>query len=124
MRSYVIERILATIPVMTVVAVFVFGLPRLAPGDPAAVIAGDYANPKDVELLSGHYRRVDVIVMRIMDGIMAIPDILLAIALMVLVNASVRNVIIALVIPEIPRVVHVVCALVLSWREQPFVEAM
>jgi peptide/nickel transport system permease protein len=49
MRGYVIKRILATIPVMTVVAVFVFSLLRLTPGDPAAVIAGDYANPKDVE---------------------------------------------------------------------------
>jgi peptide/nickel transport system permease protein len=49
MRGYVIKRILATIPVMAVVAVFVFGLLRLTPGDPAAVIAGDYANPKDVE---------------------------------------------------------------------------
>jgi peptide/nickel transport system permease protein len=77
-----------------------------------------------IGLLSGYYRRFDVIVMRIMDGIMAIPGILLAIALMALVNASVRNVIIALVIPEIPRVVHVVRALVLSLREQPFVEAM
>jgi peptide/nickel transport system permease protein len=77
-----------------------------------------------IGLLSGYYRRVDVIVMRIMDGIMAIPGILLAIALMALVNASVRNVIIALVIPEIPRVVRVVRALVLSLREQPFVEAM
>jgi peptide/nickel transport system permease protein len=74
-----------------------------------------------IGLLSGYYRRVDVIVMRIMDGIMAIPGILLAIALMALVNASVRNITIALVIPEIPRVVR---ALVLSLREQPFVEAM
>jgi peptide/nickel transport system permease protein len=49
MRGYVIKRTLATIPVMAVVAVFVFGLLRLTPGDPAAVIAGDYANPKDVE---------------------------------------------------------------------------
>jgi peptide/nickel transport system permease protein len=49
MRGYIIKRILATIPVMTVVAVFVFGLLRLTPGDPAAVIAGDYASPQDVE---------------------------------------------------------------------------
>jgi peptide/nickel transport system permease protein len=62
--------------------------------------------------------------MRIMDGIMAIPGILLAIALMALVNASGRNVIMALAIPEIPRVVRLIRALVLSLREQPFVEAM
>jgi peptide/nickel transport system permease protein len=49
MRGYVIKRILATIPVMGAVAVFVFSLLRLTPGDPTAVIAGDYANPKDVE---------------------------------------------------------------------------
>lgn len=49
MRGYVIKRILSTIPVMTVVAIFVFSLLRLTPGDPAAVIAGDYANPQDIE---------------------------------------------------------------------------
>ena len=48
MRGYLVKRILATIPVMSVVAVFVFSLLRLTPGDPAAIIAGDYANPKDV----------------------------------------------------------------------------
>jgi peptide/nickel transport system permease protein len=49
MRGYIVKRILATIPVMAVVAIFVFSLLRLTPGDPAAVIAGDYANPKDIE---------------------------------------------------------------------------
>lgn len=49
MQTYIIRRILATIPVMLVVALFVFTLLRLAPGDPAAVIAGDYAQPKDIE---------------------------------------------------------------------------
>jgi peptide/nickel transport system permease protein len=77
-----------------------------------------------IGLLSGYHRRVDVVIMRVMDGFMAIPGILLAIALMALVNASVRNVVIALTIPEIPRVVRLVRALVLSLREQPFVEAM
>ena len=48
MRVYLVNRILATVPVMMVVPVFVFSLLRLTPGDPAAVIAGDYANPKDV----------------------------------------------------------------------------
>jgi peptide/nickel transport system permease protein len=77
-----------------------------------------------IGLLSGYHQRLDVVVMRIMDGIMAIPGILLAIALMALVNASGRNVIMALAIPEIPRVVRLIRALVLSLREQPFVEAM
>ena len=49
MFGYVIRRILATIPVMGVVAIFVFLLLHLTPGDPAAVIAGDYASPADVE---------------------------------------------------------------------------
>jgi peptide/nickel transport system permease protein len=76
-----------------------------------------------IGLLSGYYRRLDTVVMRVMDGLMAIPGIFLAIALMALMSASVRNVVIALAVPEIPRVVRLVRALVLSLREQPFVEA-
>src|SRR5262250_714606 len=49
MLTYVIRRILATIPVMAIVALFVFSLLYIAPGDPAAVIAGDQATPADVE---------------------------------------------------------------------------
>ena len=49
MFNYVVRRILATIPVMVVVALFVFSLLFIAPGDPAAVIAGDQATPADVE---------------------------------------------------------------------------
>jgi peptide/nickel transport system permease protein len=49
MRGYIVKRVLATIPVLAVVAIFVFSLLRLTPGDPAAVIAGDYANPQDIE---------------------------------------------------------------------------
>lgn len=48
MRTYILQRILATVPVMGVVVLFVFLLLRLAPGDPAALIAGDYATPEDV----------------------------------------------------------------------------
>ncbi len=77
-----------------------------------------------IGLVSGYDTRLDAVVMRVMDGMMAIPGILLAIALMALVSANVRNVIIALTIPEIPRVVRVVRASVLSLRELPFVEAM
>jgi peptide/nickel transport system permease protein len=75
-----------------------------------------------VGLVSGYYRRVDTIVMRVMDGLMAIPAILLALALMAVLRASVQNVIIALVIPEIPRTVRLVRASVLSLREQVMVE--
>jgi peptide/nickel transport system permease protein len=73
-------------------------------------------------LVIGFYRRLDLILMRVMDGLMAIPAILLALALMALMRASVRNVVIALVVPEIPRVVRVVRASVLSLREAVMVE--
>ena len=53
MLTYVIRRILATIPVMAVVALFVFSLLYIAPGDPAAVIAGDQASPADVRAHPG-----------------------------------------------------------------------
>ena len=77
-----------------------------------------------IGLVSGFNRTMDAVIMRIMDGLMAIPAILLAIAIMTLVRtASVQTVIIAITIPEIPRVVRLVRALVLSLREQPFVEA-
>ncbi len=68
-----------------------------------------------IGLLSGYHRHVDAVVMRVMDGMMAIPAILLAIALMALMSASVQNVIIALTIPEIPRVVRLVRAVVLQF---------
>jgi peptide/nickel transport system permease protein len=76
-----------------------------------------------IGLVSGYNRTLDAIIMRVMDGLMSIPAILLAIAMMALMSASVQNVIIAITIPEIPRVVRLVRALVLSLREQPFVEA-
>ena len=74
-------------------------------------------------LVIGFYRRLDTVVMRVMDGLMAIPAILLALALMALMRGSVRNVIVALVIPEIPRVIRLVRASVLSLREHTMVEA-
>src|SRR5438034_695259 len=73
-------------------------------------------------LVVGFYRRLDMIAMRVMDGLMAIPAILLALALMALMKASVQNVIIALLIPEIPRVVRLTRASVLSLREHLIVE--
>ena len=76
-----------------------------------------------IGLLAGYVRLFDAIVMRVMDGLMAIPSILLAIALMALFGSSVQNVIIAISIPEIPRVVRLVRAVVLTIREMPYVEA-
>src|SRR5574341_176393 len=76
-----------------------------------------------VGLVSGYVRRLDNLIMRVMDGIMALPDLLLAISFVALTKASVRNVIIALVIPQTPRVVRLVRGIVLTLREQPFVES-
>jgi peptide/nickel transport system permease protein len=76
-----------------------------------------------VGLACGYYRRVDAVVMRLMDGIMAIPAILLAIALVSVMGASVRVVIIAIAIPEIPRVARLVRSVVLAVRELPYVDA-
>jgi peptide/nickel transport system permease protein len=76
-----------------------------------------------IGLVAGYIRIVDAIVMRIMDGVMAIPAILLAIALVSLSGSSLTTVILAITIPEIPRVVRLVRAIVLSIREEPYVEA-
>jgi peptide/nickel transport system permease protein len=76
-----------------------------------------------IGLVSGFIRRIDAVVMRIMDGLMSIPPILLAIALMALTRASVQNVIIAISLAEFPRVTRLVRGVVLSLREQPYVEA-
>lgn len=76
-----------------------------------------------IGLVAGYFRWVDAIVMRIMDGLMAIPAILLAIALVSLSGATLFTVIVAIVIPEIPRVVRLVRSIVLSIREEPYVEA-
>jgi peptide/nickel transport system permease protein len=76
-----------------------------------------------VGLVAGYLRRLDGIVMRVMDGLMAIPAILLAIALVALWRASLLTVILAITVPEIPRVVRLVRSLVLSIREEPYVEA-
>lgn len=74
-------------------------------------------------LVAGYIRRLDGIVMRVMDGIMAIPAILIAIAVVALWRASLTSVVIAIAIPEIPRVTRLVRSLVLSIREEPYVEA-
>jgi len=76
-----------------------------------------------IGLAAGYYRKLDNVLMRFMDGLMAIPGILLAIALVSLNRASVGIVVIAISIPEIPRVVRLVRSVVLTTREQPFIEA-
>src|SRR5262249_35403213 len=76
-----------------------------------------------IGLLAGFSRTVEVLVMRLMDGLMAIPAILLAIALISLFKGSVAVVVVAIVIPEVPRVARLVRSIVLTTREQPYVEA-
>jgi peptide/nickel transport system permease protein len=76
-----------------------------------------------IGLVSGYIRAVDAVMMRIMDGLMAIPEILLAISLMAISSASIKNVIIAITIPEVPRVARLVRSIVITIREQPFIEA-
>jgi peptide/nickel transport system permease protein len=76
-----------------------------------------------IGLVCGYFKRVDGIVMRAMDGIMAIPSILLAIALITLTRPGLGIVIVAILIPEVPRVVRVVRSVVLSIRSQPYIES-
>src|SRR6516165_1541520 len=76
-----------------------------------------------IGLVTGFSRWTDAIVMRIMDGLMSIPSILIAIALMALTRASMQNVIIAITVAEVPRATRLVRGIVLTLRELPFVEA-
>ena len=76
-----------------------------------------------IGLVSGFFKWVDAVLMRVMDGLMAIPSILLAIAVVSLSGASVMTVLIAITIPEVPRVARLVRSVVLAAREEPYVEA-
>ena len=76
-----------------------------------------------IGVISGFVRWLDSVIMRVMDGLMSIPGILLAIALMALTRGSVSNVIIAITIPQVPQVARLIRSVVLSLREQPYVEA-
>ena len=75
-----------------------------------------------IGLVSGYIRWADGIIMRVMDGLMAIPGILLAIALVSIWRAGLITVIFAIVVPDVPRVVRLVRSIVLSVREEPYVE--
>lgn len=76
-----------------------------------------------VGLISGYFRRADAVIMRFMDGLMAIPPILLALTLVALWGAGVVTVIFAIVVPQIAPVVRLVRSVVLTVREEPYVEA-
>ena len=76
-----------------------------------------------IGLVSGFFKWVDAVMMRVMDGLMAMPSILLAIAVVSLSGASLMMVLVAITIPEVPRVSRLVRSVVLSAREEPYVEA-
>lgn len=76
-----------------------------------------------VALIAGYYRWLDEIVMRLLDGLMALPGVLLAIAIMAAVGPRVSNVVLALSIVYMPRCARVARSAVLVAREQVFVEA-
>ena len=76
-----------------------------------------------IGLSSGFFKWMDAILMRVMDGLMAMPGVLLAIAVVSLSGATLTTVLIAITIPEIPRVARLVRSVVLSAREEPYVEA-
>ena len=89
----------------------------------AGVVVGGLSLGLAVGLLSGFVRWIDQLLMRVMDGLMAIPSILLAVALISLTGASLQNIVIAISIAEVPRVARLVRSVVLSLKEQPYVEA-
>jgi peptide/nickel transport system permease protein len=74
-------------------------------------------------LAAGYFRWLDMPIMRLMDGIMAVPGILIAIALVALLKGTLIMVVLAVALPEIPRVTRLVRSLVLALREEPYVEA-
>ena len=76
-----------------------------------------------IGVITGYFRAADAIIMRVMDGLMAVPGILLAIALVSLSGASLLTVLVAIAVPEIPRVVRLVRSVILTIRSEPYVEA-
>lgn len=101
--------------------IMVGGQMSLAIGVAAAVVA--VGAGLVLGLLAGYVRWLDGVLMRMVDGMMAIPNILLAIAIVVLWGAGFWTVLVAITVPEIPRVVRLVRSVVLSAREEPYVEA-
>lgn len=76
-----------------------------------------------IGVVAGYFRAADAIIMRVMDGIMAIPSILLAIALVALTGGTLTTVLVAIAVPEIPRVVRLVRGVIMRARSEPYVEA-
>ena len=76
-----------------------------------------------IGIAAGMFRWVDAVLMRLMDGLMAIPSILLAVAMMTLVRPGVMIVIVAITVPEVPRIARLVRSVTLVIREQTYVQA-
>src|SRR6202035_483333 len=99
---------------------------RVIYGARTSLIVGTFAAAASIMfglaigVIAGYYRVADLIVMRIMDGVMAIPSIVLAVALVAISGATV---LVAIAVPEIPRVVRLVRGVILSLRSEPYVEA-
>jgi len=89
----------------------------------AAVAVGSIVLGLLVGMVAGYFRRLDGTIMRIMDGMMAVPGILFAIVLVAVWRPSLLTVVLAITVPEIPRVARLVRSVVLSVREEPYVEA-
>jgi peptide/nickel transport system permease protein len=88
-----------------------------------AVGVGSIALGLLVGMVAGYFRRLDGTIMRVMDGMMAVPGILFAIVLVAVWRPSLLTVILAITVPEVPRVARLVRSVVLSVREEPYVEA-
>ena len=76
-----------------------------------------------IGLVAGYFRFADAVVMRVMDGLMAIPGILLAIGLVALMGGGLLTVTLAIMVPEMPRVVRLVRSTIIAARTEPYVEA-
>jgi peptide/nickel transport system permease protein len=96
---------------------------RASLGIGAAVVAISIVVGTAIGIIAGYFRRFDALIMRMVDAVMALPDILLAIFLVAILGSSAFNVIFALAIVYTPRVVRVVRASTLVVRELPFIEA-
>jgi peptide/nickel transport system permease protein len=102
---------------------------RVVYGARTSLIVGTFAAVASITfglvigVIAGYFRMADLIIMRVMDGVMAIPSIVLAVALVAISGASMTTVLVAIAVPEIPRVVRLVRGVILSLRSEPYVEA-
>jgi peptide/nickel transport system permease protein len=102
---------------------------RVVYGARTSLIVGTFAAAASIAfglaigIIAGYFRMADLIIMRVMDGVMAIPSIVLAVALVAISGASLTTVLVAIAVPEIPRVVRLVRGVILNLRGEPYVEA-